>query len=77
MPRNPAGLFVILIVFFIAAGARAEGRQAAGSPGEICPLLVGDTIPQMTLETVEGDSFDLNTAVKEKPTVLIFYRGGW
>lgn len=77
MPRNPAKVSVILILLFMAVGARAEDGQIAGSPGEICPLLVGDTVPQLILTTLEGKSLDLNDALKEKPTVLIFYRGGW
>jgi len=29
------------------------------------------------LNTYDNSEFDLNGACKEKPTVLIFYRGGW
>ncbi len=47
------------------------------SANEICPLLIGSKVPELTLKTVAGKSFDLNTAIKAKPTVLIFYRGGW
>jgi len=47
------------------------------SPVEICPILVGDTIPNLTLHTQEGTPFDLKNAVKSKPTVLVFFRGGW
>ncbi|MDW7682180.1 MAG: peroxiredoxin-like family protein, partial [bacterium] len=47
------------------------------SAEEICPLLVGQKIPIVTLKTHDGANFDLNAAVTQKPTVLIFYRGGW
>ena len=43
----------------------------------IRPLLVGATVPPITLATVEGQAFDLSEALKQKPTVLIFYRGSW
>jgi len=47
------------------------------SASEICPILVGDTIPNLTLHTQDGFPFDLKKAVQSKPTVLIFFRGGW
>ena len=46
-------------------------------PEDISPLLYGEKIPVVTLLDVSGKSFDLNKAVSEKPTILIFYRGGW
>ncbi len=41
------------------------------------PLAVGSTAPQVSALTTDGESFDLGAAVREQPTVLIFYRGGW
>jgi peroxiredoxin len=41
------------------------------------PLKRGDTIPDVTVQTVEGKTLQLKKLVAEKPTVLIFYRGGW
>ena len=41
------------------------------------PLDKGASVPQLTLKGVDGKAFDLNAAVAKKPTVLIFYRGGW
>lgn len=46
-------------------------------PTDISPLLIGETIPQIILPDAGGKSFDLNSKVAEKPTILIFYRGGW
>ncbi|MGH2624348.1 MAG: peroxiredoxin-like family protein, partial [Sphingobacterium sp.] len=46
-------------------------------PEDISPLLVGETIPTVTLQDAKGMPFDLNKAVSSKPTILIFYRGGW
>ncbi len=44
---------------------------------KIRPLLVGATVPELTLLTQADDPFDLNAALAKKPTVLIFYRGNW
>jgi peroxiredoxin len=41
------------------------------------PLKVGDTIPDVTLRTEDDKEVRLLGLVSEKPTVLIFYRGGW
>lgn len=41
------------------------------------PLKVGDSIPDVTLRTEDDKEVSLRKLVSEKPTVLIFYRGGW
>ncbi len=46
-------------------------------PQDISPLLIGETIPTASLMDALGKKFDLNAAVAAKPTILIFYRGGW
>ncbi len=52
-------------------------HEVPTSPQDVCPLLTGTCIPQVVLRTVEGNSFDLMAAVRAKPSILIFYRGGW
>lgn len=46
-------------------------------PEDISPLLIGEKIPMLQLQDAAGKNFDLNKAVATKPTILIFYRGGW
>ena len=46
-------------------------------PEDISPLLPGENIPQVKLIGADGQRFDLNAAVLSKPTILVFYRGGW
>ncbi|GAB2524470.1 peroxiredoxin-like family protein [Spirosoma aerophilum] len=46
-------------------------------PEDISPLLIGETIPDVRLQTINGQSIALLTEVAKKPTVLVFYRGGW
>jgi peroxiredoxin len=41
------------------------------------PLKVGDRVPDVTLRTEKDTTVRLRELVSEKPTVLIFYRGGW
>jgi peroxiredoxin len=51
--------------------------QVPASPDQVCPKLVGQAVPQLVLTGEDGASFDLNAAIRQKPTVLVFYRGGW
>ncbi len=44
---------------------------------DVCPLSMGDSIPDTTLSTVDGKPVKLRQAVGLKPTLLVFYRGGW
>jgi len=41
------------------------------------PLKVGDKIPSVELTSVEGKQINTLDIVKDKPSVVIFYRGGW
>ncbi|MFD0792005.1 peroxiredoxin family protein [Mucilaginibacter litoreus] len=46
-------------------------------PTDISPLLIGEKIPVVKLPAADGRLYDLNAAVSQKPTILVFYRGGW
>jgi hypothetical protein len=52
-------------------------EHVAASPQDVCPLLNGMRISQLTLSTADGAPFDLAEALSAKPAVLVFYRGGW
>ncbi|MGC9346680.1 MAG: peroxiredoxin-like family protein [Anaerolineae bacterium] len=44
---------------------------------DICPILVGQSLPRMVVRNPDGSEFDVNAANAEQPTILIFFRGGW
>ncbi len=44
---------------------------------DISPLLTGEVFPDTQLKDADGSSVSLHDILKEKPTVLVFYRGGW
>ncbi len=44
---------------------------------DISPLLYGEEIPDLSLTSVDGDKQSLSDIVSAKPTILLFYRGGW
>lgn len=47
------------------------------SPNEIRPVLLSMPVPEVSLLTVEGKSVSLKSQLNGKPTVIVFYRGGW
>ncbi len=51
--------------------------QVANKATEVCPLLIGTKVPDAELVDPDGQKHSLSDIVKQKPTVLIFYRGGW
>lgn len=60
------------------APARAAGPdEVAPTAAAVHPLLVGATIPAVTVHDRAGKPVALRTLVAEKPTIFIFFRGGW
>lgn len=53
------------------------GAALAHAETNATPLKVGDSIPDVKLRTEDAKEVSLRKLVSEKPTVLIFYRGGW
>ena len=46
-------------------------------PQDVRPLEKGQTTPGGKLMALDGKMVDLKSLVSQKPSVLIFYRGGW
>jgi hypothetical protein len=55
----------------------SDPNFVATSPERVWPLLNGVTTPAVSVQSPDGAAFDLTAAVKVRPTVLVFYRGGW
>ncbi len=65
------GLTLLLTAF---TNAPVEIPQ---KPEDISPLLVGETIPDVNIMNLNGTVMNLKAEVAKKPTLLVFYRGGW
>jgi peroxiredoxin len=48
-----------------------------GKAIDVSPLLIGEKAPNALLRDVAGKQDSLLHIISRKPTVLIFYRGGW
>ena len=59
--------------------AIAPATFAAPAPNSdaVRPALIGTQLPAASVRDVDGQPFDLGAAVAKKPTILVFYRGGW
>jgi peroxiredoxin len=53
------------------------GISIATAQTNSTPLKVGDAIPDVMLRTEANEEVSLRKLLAEKPTALIFYRGGW
>lgn len=52
-------------------------KAIAESAEMVTPLMNGQTVPNATIYTPDGSPVSLRALVMQKPTVFVFYRGGW
>lgn len=60
-----------------AAWLPAAQAQIAESAQAVRPILVGSSVPAVELAEISGAPTTLAKLLDGKPTVLVFYRGGW
>lgn len=76
-------LAIDFVAFIVASGvALAQGQndssgRVADRADDIHPLFVGMKVPDVVLTDVQGKEVKLHSLLEKRPTVLIFYRGGW
>lgn len=62
----------------VSTTALAIDRTVIADKAEnVTPLLNGTAAPNVTVRTADGSPVSLQALLMQKPTVLIFYRGGW
>lgn len=69
-------ILFICTVFGFSQVTKAQS-QVPNNAEDISPLLIGERIPNANLLDADGTDFLLKNIMKDKPTVLVFYRGGW
>lgn len=72
-------LTLLLAISTPVGAAKTASPQpvVAATAAEIHPLKTGDIAPDVKLTNADGIVFPLKRLLKNQPTVLIFYRGGW
>ncbi|WP_418510972.1 peroxiredoxin-like family protein [Corallibacter sp.] len=68
---------LILFAFIAVTTINTINAQVPSNAEDVSPLLIGERVPQATLIDPDGNKLTLKSVIKEKPTVLVFYRGGW
>jgi peroxiredoxin len=82
-PENVFMLFRILVFIFsiqISSGNLLAQEAEMSIPTraeDVKPLKSGDKVPTIYLKDDNGKLVNVNLTLKQKPAVLIFYRGGW
>lgn len=79
MTPNFRTVLMITGVLLLALGGQvaADSTNIANAPNQVCPILIGSSLPKITLLDLEGNRVELNKVIAEKPSVLIYFRGGW
>lgn len=67
----------ILFIALLGFALTSIGQSIPSKPNDISPLLVGESIPTSDLTNIDGKSTAVSGIFREKPTVLVVYRGGW
>jgi len=73
MIRKLLFIFTLITLFF----SNCIMAQVPKNAEDVSPLLIGERLPEANLLDVEGEDVFLQDILKEKPTILVFYRGGW
>ena len=66
----------VLIFGFIMTSALFHA-QIYPTANEVKPLLIGQKFADATLQNIEGKDVNLQSLISKKPSVVVFYRGGW
>ena len=67
----------IFLILLLIAGVSSINAQIPEKAEDISPLLIGEQLPAAMLQYADGKIIAFSSILKQKPTVLVFYRGGW
>lgn len=54
-----------------------NGQTIPDRASDISPFLIGEQIPDVELKDIAGETVALKSIIQSRPSVLIFFRGGW
>lgn len=70
-------LQIVIWILVFAGVSCSSYSQLPKNPEDVQPLQVGERIPDVKVRNIDGNLIDMATLLKQKPTILVFYRGGW
>jgi len=68
---------ILFAAMFLATGVLALQDRVAAKPEDATPLKVGAKVPAASVREMDNKVANLEEITKGKPSVIIFYRGGW
>jgi len=77
MPMTLRSLFLACLVVAATTGMTTAAAEVPTDAKLVKPLAVGAAAPAFVVRREDGSDYAFNPAKLTKPTVLIFYRGGW
>ena len=69
--KNTIHKIACILAITLAVGA------SANTADEVAPLLIGAETPSVVLANQQGEATALDSVLAGKPSVIIFYMGGW
>jgi peroxiredoxin len=69
--------YFVAAFLLLTSGFTFAANELASAADQIRPVLLGTKLPEVALTTLEGRATTLKEQVGGKPTILVFYRGGW
>lgn len=72
-------ILALCLIMFANVGVSHgfERAKVAQTPEQISPLLNGQFVPDVILQTAFGKDIRLLDLVESRPSIILFYRGGW
>ena len=70
-------LVLITLFFSILLTQKIKAQTVPDDASKVHPILINSTIPDVRVKKINSDEVALRSIVAEKPSILIFYRGGW
>ncbi len=65
------------VALVLAASSPRLSADFAAAPEAVRPMLLSGAAPDVAMRDLDGAAITLKAAMDGKPTVLVFYRGGW
>jgi peroxiredoxin len=69
--------FPLFILLFHTSTTVAQNNMVAPSAYDVAPLMISESVPDVSVTGLDGEKISLKSLISEKPAVFIFYRGGW
>lgn len=76
--KKHSSIFLLISLFCFGPSALAvERTRVADTPENVIPLLNSQEMPDSSVFTSDGKQTSLKQLANGKPSLILFYRGGW